>query len=764
MQVPDWSHPNPIFCDFETMSACKIDESGGRLYANHPSTRILMLVFTDGDDNASVGVYIPDSIRVRLPDRIAGTTLWPHYLKPARKVNLYRGPSFPDVLLDRIKEGTPLVAHNAYMFDRFIWNRFCDTPAQWLDSLLLARASGKPGRLDALSKAILGVGKDHAKTLLPKLTTATVDRYNLYGDSISYVYPTLNTGDFLAFLRYAVADVELIRRIWESEFEHLSVEADVIACNDEINELGILVDRDLLDGIVRVSEYSVASAMNEITRLTKDTAFVLHGNPGRGNIRSGPQMHEWLNSFGITIVDDDGKPCLRKEIVQRYIDSPYIIEEHLTSAKEIPPLVIKVLQLRMKALRITDAKLERAKERLSLDGRIRDLHSYHVAGTGRFSSSGVQIHNLPRPIREIDIEKLLTEVNWKDTDSRNLFDSIKAITPEYTKEGKPITVDDVCSAMVRPMFIPKKGHVFAIADFSQIEARLAAWAAGETKLTNIFTEGRDPYKEFASKFFGVPLEEVTELQRQVAKSAILGAQYSIGPDKLRVYAANMGADLQATGVTAEQLVEGYRNEYTKICGFKPNKQQNFRTNGVWQNLDKVVKTCVETGEPGEAAKCRFFKLKKDLCCELPSGRIIYYPDARIEDVIPPYVYTLGLPHVPKATVQYTSNRGPKSLYGGLEFENVIQAMGRDLLAYALVLIRSKGIDIPLDVHDEIVGEVPEKEGPPALREMVTVMSTPPNWCKDLPLECEGYLAPRFIKKPFKGWLKLSTKDIHGTDH
>lgn len=754
-QCAPWNHPEPIFVDFETQSACDIKETGGRLYASHESTRILLLVWVGSESNAPYNVWIPDHIRTSIPDGYSDRSLWPHQCKHARPVLIHRGREFPAPLIANIKQGHPLVAHNAYGFDRFIWERFHESRPQWLDSLLLARAYGRPGNLDALSKQVLGQGKDAAKKLLKELTTA-VRAPAIYSDGYTYRYPETPTGKLVAFLRYGIVDVELMRRLWMEEFENIQVEADVIAANDWINQYGVKVDTELLAGLTELSRYSREQAFNQIFEITSEA-----GNPlDHKAIRSTQRMHEWIRSYGLEIVDSNGKPCLRKEIVQQYIDSPFVIQEHLTAAKEIPPMVVEVLQLRLSALRITDAKLKRADCRIGDGVRIRDLHSYHVAHTGRFSSSGVQVHNLPRPIRELDIGRLLGEVDWTDRDAQTLFDNVKQRIPERTSEGKRVTVDDVCSALIRPLFIPSEGTVFAITDFAQIEARLVAWVAGEGKLLKAFREGRDPYREFASVMFGVPLEEVNDTQRQVAKSGLLGAGFGIGPDKMRVYAAGMGVDLVKAGVTAEELVETYRNTYTKICGFRPNPTARFRVDGIWQKLDSGVKQVVETGSPATIGMCDWFIERQDLCCRLPSGRVVYYPSARIEDVVPPYVYTLNLPAIPKSTVVYTSPHGPKSLYGGLLFENIIQAMARDILCEAMCLILSKDIPIVLDVHDEVVSEAPKGEAERILRTQVEIMSTPPAWAPDLPLACEGFLAPRFLKKPPKGWLKLSTEDLH----
>jgi DNA polymerase len=735
-----WDSPNPVFLDFETQSACDLKESGGRLYASHPSTRILSLAACV--DNV-YHVWIPDHIRTQSPNV---ERLWPYQLQPKREVILYRGSSFPAPIVDSIKT-RPVVAHNAYGFDRFIWERFHDTRPEWLDSLFLARQSGRTGRLDQLGQSILGEGKNRAKKLTPLLTTA---KAGVFADSWSY--PVIKPGDLQAYTTYNIADVEIMRQLWDS-FSDLEVEADVIEVHNRINDRGVYVDKELLKVIERLSEYSTTQAANDIADMTD-------GRLHAGNLRSTKQVHEWLASYGISITDHNGKPCLRKEVVQKTIDSPWIIDVGLSAAREIPPLVIEVLRLRLKALRITSAKVTRALARAGVDSRIRDLHSYSQAHTRRWSSSGVQIHNLPRPRREIDIKATIDLIESNQTnDIAKLYDAIKAALPAPDEGQTKITVDDVCSALIRPCITAKPGYVLIPCDFSTVEARGAALIADERKLLTAFREGRDIYKEFAVSLYKVEYTAVTDLMRQVCKVILLGCQYGLGPDKFRVYAASNGVDLVKAGVTADECIQLYRDTYTNIAGFRPDAMKSFRTNGIWHKLDKAVKDCVATGQTKEAGRCVFTMENKSLVCVLPSGGRIYYPDARIEDIVPPYCYTMGLPLVPKSTVVYTSPHGPKSVYGGLLTENVVQAICRDLLAYAILRCEESGLNVVLHVHDEIVIEVEEANAERALRIIVEIMSDPPEWLADFPLACEAFVTPRFTKKAFKGWKKLETKEI-----
>lgn len=765
-----WDNPNPVFVDYETQSAADIKEVGGRLYAYHPSTRVLILVACiDG----TYHVWIPDHIRVDT-SRWMPSRLWPHQLtrkdspdgKP--EIKFYRGTETPDIIC-RAGQVRPFVAHNAYGFDQHIWERFNKSRPQWLDNLYVARCGGKPGALDKLGKQLTGVGKDRAKKLMPILTTATK------GSGIfdmEYRYPVIASGDLEAFTRYAVGDVEIMCQAWNS-FDSVKVDPELIHIHNSINDRGAKVDLELMDTIERLSQYSVSKATEDIEELTG-------GKLHEGNLRSGKQIHEWLDGYGVRIhgdeIDEDGnrKKSLRKEHVQKLIDSPYIIDEHLLAVTEVPPLVIDVLRLRMKALRITGAKVEKARQRAHTDNRIRDAIAFHLAHTGRYGSLGFQLHNLPRPHEILGepfdddkdytlLEELLDRVTRFDSgDISTLYHDIQDTIPKPKEGQKYCNVDDLCSALLRLSFVPKDKHKLAICDSAQIECRIVAWMFNETSLLEAFKQGRDIYREFAAILYGVPLESVTKQQRQVAKQVVLGCGYGMAAPKFRIYAANNGIDLVKANITGDQCIDTFRDTYTKIAGWKPRDSKpgyNFRVGGGWKDMDTAVKECVNTGNERYAGRCLYTMRDKDLICTLPSSREIIYPNARMEDVIPPYCYTLGLPLNPKATVVYDSNRGTKSLYGGIETENSDQGIAADFLNDALKRMNGRKMETVFHVHDEIVNETPDKQADKTLREMVAIMSDPPEWGYGCPIAAEGFVSPRWTKKPFKGYAEVKTKDL-----
>ena len=75
-------------------------------------------------------------------------------------------------------------------------------------------------------------------------------------------------------------------------------------------------------------------------------------------------------------------------------------------------------------------------------------------------------------------------------------------------------------------------------------------------------------------------------------------------------------------------------------------------------------------------------------------------------------------------------------FGGKLVENIVQAIARDLLAYALINTANAGYDIVFHVHDEIIAEMEVGKG--SVDEMCMLMSKAPDWADGLPLDADGY--------------------------
>lgn len=672
----------PVFFDLETRSLADLKQVGGRRYAADPSTEVMSLVCTiDG----GVHVWVPSSLGVTLPP---DAEIWPDGFD-RRPVYVHETPTLPSPIADAVRVGRTFVAHNCDDFDRLVWSTLIDpVPSYWYDTIHGARASGLPASLDQLGERLLGRGKDAAKKLIAPLFSSK---------------KRIQAGRYAMLIRYNLADVLLLERVYDEV--HEVEETDVVHAHRRVNDRGVRVDLDLVARIRDLSTTCVERSEDAVARLAGSSL----------NIRSQPQMMSWLADRGVHL------PDLRRETVLRFLDDPSEFE----STGAVDPIAFDVLRLRNAALRITGAKLERVLDSTCPDGRLRDLFVYYGAHTGRWASRRVQVHNLTRGVGGVDVERLLsTPLTYDDV--------------ERASVDAGCMVDDVLSTLIRPCFVGD----LQIADYASIEARGVAWCAGETSLLDVFASDGDPYVSFASVVFGVDEGAVTKAQRQVGKVGVLGCGYGMSGSKLALYAANMGIDFDAVGVTADDVVEMYRSAYPRIAGSPAGEVDGkvFRRRGLWHNYEHAAFNAVQHGAVTSAGRCVFAMQGRHLTVRLPSGRHLYYRNARIEDRVPMYCALLGIPERPKPTLLYDSPRGERNLYGGKITENIVQAICRDLLAASLVRVDG----VVLHVHDEIVTDGG------SLTRLVETMSVPPEWADGFPIKVEGYDGPRYTKSPMSG--------------
>ena len=88
---------------------------------------------------------------------------------------------------------------------------------------------------------------------------------------------------------------------------------------------------------------------------------------------------------------------------------------------------------------------------------------------------------------------------------------------------------------------------------------------------------------------------------------------------------------------------------------------------------------------------------------------------------------------------------PIKLWGGFVAENASQALARDIFSDMLVRVVAAGHNVIMHVHDEIVVEADADNADAALEDVIKIMSTPPEWIPDIPLDAEGTTLTRYTK-------------------
>lgn len=259
---------------------------------------------------------------------------------------------------------------------------------------------------------------------------------------------------------------------------------------------------------------------------------------------------------------------------------------------------------------------------------------------------------------------------------------------------------------------PPEGYVMVDADSAQIEARTVAWMAGQTDLVEAFEKGEDVYKIMASAIYGKDVADVTKEERFVGKTTILGAGYGMGAEKFQSQLKVFGVDVPLD--ECKRIINVYRQTYPKIPA-------------LWRQAQLCVEAIVTPRAVpfGAVDAVTFDATEKGF--KLPSGLWQRYE---------------GLQKVTDAEgkdqYEYKTRKGFVKIYGGKVVENLCQAVARCVIAEQMVKIAKK-YKVVLTVHDAVACIAPTEEADEAVKFVEDCMRWRPDWCQDLPLNCEaGY--------------------------
>ena len=251
------------------------------------------------------------------------------------------------------------------------------------------------------------------------------------------------------------------------------------------------------------------------------------------------------------------------------------------------------------------------------------------------------------------------------------------------------------------------GYTVINCDSSQIEARVLAWLAGQTDVVQAFAEKRDIYCEDATKVYGRVITKADPVERFVGKTMRLGLGYGTGALKLRhtLKTQPPGADL------SEEECKGFVDAWRKA---------NDRIVDLWRECDRALTQLMRgTAKGFYLGQGEALSVDKE-GVRLPNGLYIRYPNLRLED----------------DKMVYDSRKGRVNIWGGSMVENVVQALARIIVGEQMLKLRERYRPV-LTVHDAAVLVVPIKEVGEAIDFVTKVMSTPPDWCLNLPVACEA---------------------------
>ena len=446
------------------------------------------------------------------------------------------------------------------------------------------------------------------------------------------------------------------------------------------------LDQEINDRGIQLDMVLVEQAIDIDERSREELSAKMRQLTALENPNSVQQMKEWLTKHGLEVDSLDKKAV--KELL-----------------KTAPPEFAEVLELRRQLAKSSVKKYQAMQNAVCADGRARGMFQFYGANrSGRWAGRLIQLQNLP--------QNHMTHLE----DARRLVRSGDYALLSALYDSVP----EVLSELIRTAFVPRDGYKFIVSDFSAIEARVLSFLAGESWRLKVFAENGDIYCASASAMFHVPVEKHGQNAhlRQKGKIAELALGYGGSVGALK----SMGAlEMGLAEEELQPLVDAWRTS-------NPNIVQ------LWWDVDNAVKTTVRQRLDTETHGIRFRYRSGMLFIVLPSGRQLCYVKPKMG------TNKFGGDSVTYEGVGSTKKWERIESYGPKFVENIVQAISRDILMYAIRTLSH--CFIVGHVHDELIIECSMSVSLDAVCEQ---MGRTPPWIKGLNLRADGY-ETMFYKK------------------
>ena len=255
-----------------------------------------------------------------------------------------------------------------------------------------------------------------------------------------------------------------------------------------------------------------------------------------------------------------------------------------------------------------------------------------------------------------------------------------------------------------------------VSDLSNIEARMLAWLSREEDLLTSFAHGKDVYSEFASGVYGRPVTKANKLERYVGKTAILGLGYGMGAEKFQYTLKTGSPSVDVTVESARAIVSQYRGTYPNI----PR---------LWNVCKQLLFGMMDRTQYGNIYGPLMIS---NNAIKLPNGMFLKYP---------------GLRYLNGEFIYNGRNNSFIRTHGPRVCENIIQALARIIITDQILEIHKtpNQLDVVLTVHDEIICLASDEKPKETLEKIIAIMKKAPTWCKELPLDAEGYYNKFYTK-------------------
>lgn len=604
--------------DFETRSGTDLKTRGSMNYMNDADFKIVLVAYKENDGLTKV-------------------------------VDFPSGDFLEKLLSPYIDDGL-IIAHNAKFELEALHAYYLKVPTERVrDTMVMCQYYGLPPSLAEASSFLelehrkLTIGKGLIDTFTKPILPRVKARLKLSEDKMFWE-PEDKPEEWEQFRVYAEYDVETTYDIYKALPKVPENIWHEWALNFQINQAGVKVDLAFVRQAVKDLEEEQTAAYEKLEKLT-----------GLENPRSNKQMKDWLAAF--CGINTDSLAKAKVEEIIETTDSDF---------------VKKVLTLYSKLTKTSGAKYQRFLDLTDKNGYLYDILNYYGARTGRWSSWGVQLHNMKR----IDLPN--------HVEAREL--AMAELVPHVYDN-----VTEIYTNLIRTALIAGDNKKFVVVDFAQIEARVLQWLAQDKEALAVFASGKDFYTYTAANMFKKKFEDIDRdsEERRKGKIATLALGYGGGPRAL------------------ERSAEGIMSEWEKQELVTLWRQANRKVVAFWTKLNNAFVSAVSTHKTvtidvGERDKIHVgwtvIGGKNTAYITLPSGRAIYFPD--VKPGVNEYTF-----YGKASDFQFGSNY--VNVYGGFLAENVTQAIARDCLQILIERLTDAGIQVAFHVHDEVICEVPE---------------------------------------------------------
>jgi DNA polymerase len=690
---------NTYSIDYETTSSCNI-KHGGYRYASDPSTRILMFAIARNDEEPILWDHLdpnsPESVQAKgLLEEADSTDCEVHAFNAAFEVAITRYRLYEDV-------GMSPICHSKWRCVQAL-ARVASLPVSLANVATFLRVEDK----DPVGKALINVFSDKNKQITlrsGKSTMKVSDPLALnpipWSHTMTLLGKQVSLRDAWAMFKdYCRKDVIVERQVRTKLARFALSESELAGFRFTLrmNDMGAPLNVTAINhaaAILATHRQNLETRFKSLTGLapsqtSKTLEWLVHHGYPADNLQS-KTMNQWTGS---SFLDSEGREALA-------------IRSDLSFA------AIK--------------KIATMQNTVCPDGTAKGMFTwYGASATGRWTSQGIQLQNARKPT-----------ITDPDMAYRLICDGADAELMEICF-GNPY---EAVASCIRNFIQPHEGVMYAV-DYSNIESRVAAWLAGQEDLLDVYREGRDAYKELASKVFNVTLQDVTKDQRFVGKVGNLSLVFQTGAKTFHETCAMWGNPISKK--VACDTVKTFRevnHHFPKTWrAYEAASVKAIQNPGKWFDASPYVSFAC-------SAKAPFHRL----VMRLPSGRQLCYPIPKVERTIKRHTdYETGETREWESDdITYYGQRaghvawGRVNLYSGLLFQNSVQATARDIMQHGCVNASSKGYEIFSVIHDEVLSY----EHPDGWEGLSAALCEHPAWLPDtFPVAATGGIYDYYTK-------------------